>query len=330
MSCPIIVRDLRKVYRRHLKEPGIKGTLGNFFVGKYLEVEALKGVSFEISQAEFVGYIGPNGAGKTTTMKILSGILYPTSGEVKVLGYYPPERNRNFLKRISFIMGQKTQLWWDLPAMDSFLLYKKIYEVPDKEFDSEVNELAKLLNVSDLLKIPLRKLSLGERMKMELIAGLLHKPDVIFLDEPTIGLDFISQEKIHEFLKYYNEQKGATIILTSHYVRDIEKLCKRIIFIHKGQIYYDGERASFIDKFTKNRVIIVRFRKDVPPGLERLGRILDISGNEVRIEVSKDDLQRTLQEIVKKSEFEGVFVEELSLEDALKEVFEGIQNEKIQ
>lgn len=330
MSSPIVVNSLRKVYRRHLREPGIKGILLGIFAREYVEVEALRGVSFEISSGEFVGYIGPNGAGKTTTMKILSGILYPTGGEVKVLGYFPPERKRDFLRRISFIMGQKTQLWWDLPAMDSFLLLKKIYEIQDREFYREVNDLAELLNVKELLKVPLRKLSLGERMKMELIAGLLHQPDVVFLDEPTIGLDFMSQEKIHEFLKYYNERKGKTIILTSHYVRDIEKLCKRIIFIHKGQIYFDGDRDAFIEKFTKNRVIAVRFKKVVPRDVEKFGKILSICDNEVRIEVAKEVLQSTLQEIVKSNEFEGVFVEELSLEDALKEVFEGIQDEKNQ
>ena len=330
MSSPIVVNSLRKVYRRHLREPGIKGILRGIFAREYIEVEALRGISFEISSGEFVGYIGPNGAGKTTTMKILSGILYPTGGEVRVLEYFPPDRNPDFLKRISFIMGQKTQLWWDLPAMDSFILLKKIYEIPDREFFKEVNNLAELLNVVDLLKVPLRKLSLGERMKMELIAGLLHGPEVIFLDEPTIGLDFMSQEKIHEFLKYYNEEKGKTIILTSHYVRDIEKLCRRIIFIHKGQAYYDGDRESFIEKFTKKRVIVAKFKNRPPDFLDRLGKVMGVENNEVRLEVAKEKLQDVLQEILKNAEIEGLFVEELSLEDALKEVFEGIQNEKAQ
>uniref|UniRef100_A0A7C2PKL7 ATP-binding cassette domain-containing protein n=1 Tax=candidate division WOR-3 bacterium TaxID=2052148 RepID=A0A7C2PKL7_UNCW3 len=330
MSNAIVVKNLRKVYKRHLREPGLSGILRSIFAREYVEVEALRGVSFEISSGEFVGYIGPNGAGKTTTMKILSGILYPTGGEVEVLGYFPPERKRDFLKRISFIMGQKTQLWWDLPAMDSFILLKKIYEIPDEEFRKEVDHLAELLNVVELLNVPLRKLSLGERMKMELIAGLLHNPEVIFLDEPTIGLDFMSQEKIHEFLKVYNEEKGKTIILTSHYVRDIEKLCKRIIFIHKGQIYFDGNKDTFIERFTKNRLVVVNFKDRIPESVHRFGKVLNIEDKEVRIEVSKDQLQSVLQGIIKSAEVEGIFVEELSLEDALKEVFEGIQNEKAQ
>ncbi|MEO0258490.1 MAG: ATP-binding cassette domain-containing protein [candidate division WOR-3 bacterium] len=325
----VSVKNLKKVYRRHLKEPGFRGIFQSIFKRKYLEVLALNDISFEIAPGEFVGYIGPNGAGKTTTMKILSGILYPTSGEVTVLGYVPTERKRDFLKKITFIMGQKTQLWWDLPAMDSFLLLKKIYEIPDREFQREVDELSDLLNVKELLKVPLRKLSLGERMKMELIAGLLHGPEVIFLDEPTIGLDFVSQERIHEFLKYYNENKGKTIILTSHYVRDIDRLCKRIIFIHKGRIYFDGERDKFIDKFTKNRILAVKFRDDSFESLKRFGKIIEVVDGEVRIEVPKEKVQEILQEVVKFRGFEGVFVEDLSLEDALREVFRDIQDEKV-
>ncbi len=325
----VSVKNLKKVYRRHLKEPGFRGIFQSIFKRKYLEVLALNDISFEIAPGEFVGYIGPNGAGKTTTMKILSGILYPTSGEVTVLGYVPTERKRDFLKKITFIMGQKTQLWWDLPAMDSFLLLKKIYEIPDREFQREVDELSDLLNVKELLKVPLRKLSLGERMKMELIAGLLHGPEVIFLDEPTIGLDFVSQERIHEFLKYYNENKGKTIILTSHYVRDIDRLCKRIIFIHKGRIYFDGERDKFIEKFTKNRILAVKFRDDSFESLKRFGKIIEVVDGEVRIEVPKEKVQEILQEVVKFRGFEGVFVEDLSLEDALREVFRDIQDEKV-
>ncbi|MEO0229369.1 MAG: ATP-binding cassette domain-containing protein [candidate division WOR-3 bacterium] len=325
----VSVKNLKKVYRRHLKEPGFRGIFQSIFKRKYLEVLALNDISFEIAPGEFIGYIGPNGAGKTTTMKILSGILYPTSGEVTVLGYVPTERKRDFLKKITFIMGQKTQLWWDLPAMDSFLLLKKIYEIPDREFQREVDELSDLLNVKELLKVPLRKLSLGERMKMELIAGLLHGPEVIFLDEPTIGLDFVSQERIHEFLKYYNENKGKTIILTSHYVRDIDRLCKRIIFIHKGRIYFDGERDKFIDKFTKNRILAVKFRDDSFESLKRFGKIIEVVDGEVRIEVPKEKVQEILQEVVKFRGFEGVFVEDLSLEDALREVFRDIQDEKV-
>ncbi|MEO0199220.1 MAG: ATP-binding cassette domain-containing protein [candidate division WOR-3 bacterium] len=325
----VSVKNLKKVYRRHLKEPGFRGIFQSIFKRKYLEVLALNDISFEIAPGEFIGYIGPNGAGKTTTMKILSGILYPTSGEVTVLGYVPTERKRDFLKKITFIMGQKTQLWWDLPAMDSFLLLKKVYEIPDREFQREVDELSDLLNVKELLKVPLRKLSLGERMKMELIAGLLHGPEVIFLDEPTIGLDFVSQERIHEFLKYYNENKGKTIILTSHYVRDIDRLCKRIIFIHKGRIYFDGERDKFIDKFTKNRILAVKFRDDSFDSLKRFGKIIEVVDGEVRIEVPKEKVQEILQEVVKFRGFEGVFVEDLSLEDALREVFRDIQDEKV-
>ena len=241
------------------------GSIKSLISRKYEKVKAVDEISFQIEEGELVGFIGPNGAGKTTTLKCLSGLLYPTSGEVSVLGFTPFQREHAYLKQIALVMGQKNQLWWDLPVYDTFLLNKEIYEISDQKFEEVVSRLSGLLDVEHLLKIQVRKLSLGERMKMELIASLIHSPKVLFLDEPTIGLDVIMQKNLREFIKEYNKKFGATIILTSHYMKDVEALCKRVIIINFGKILYDGLLSELIKKFAPYKLITVIFAQEVDP-----------------------------------------------------------------
>src|SRR6266550_640020 len=249
----ISVSQLSKYYQVHQKEPGVLGSLKALVNRKTYTAKAVDDISFTINEGELIGFIGPNGAGKTTTLKCLSGLLYPTSGKVNVLGYTPFERKHDYLKQISLVMGQKNQLWWDLPAIDSFLLNKEIYDIPEEKYKKIISELSALLDVEDILQVQVRKLSLGQRMKCELIAALIHNPKILFLDEPTIGLDVVMQQKLREFVKAYNEKYNATIILTSHYMKDVEELCKRIIIIDHGKILYDGLLDSIVKKYAKNK-----------------------------------------------------------------------------
>lgn len=242
----IEARDIRRSFRSVKKKEGMKGALQLLVKPEYTTHEALKGVSFQIEEGSFVGLIGANGAGKTTLLKILSGLIPPTSGEAQVLGYTPFERKLAFRKQIALVMGQKAQLWWDLPAIDAFDLIRAIYEIPRDIYKKRVDELATLLDVSTLLNTQIRRLSLGERMKMELIGALLHWPKVIFLDEPTIGLDVVAAQKLREFLKVFNQREKATIILTSHNMDDIERLCSRVLIIKSGELIYDGRAQGLL------------------------------------------------------------------------------------
>ncbi len=248
------VNRLVKVYRRRKS----RGWWRDLLFPVYEEVQALRGISFTIHRGEFVGYIGLNGAGKTTTLKILSGVLHPTSGDVRVLGYVPWQRHPAFLQRIGFVMGGRKQLWWDLPPRDSLSLLQVMYDIPDRVYRKRLNELAERLRVRDLLDVPLRNLSLGERMKMELIAALIHDPDLVFLDEPTLGLDVLSQQAIREFLRTFNEEKRKTFILTTHILADVETLCHRVILIHRGSVLYDGSVMDLIRPFQNLRVLRAR------------------------------------------------------------------------
>src|SRR3972149_10117296 len=261
---PVIqVQNLKKYYKVHQKEPGLSGSIRSLFSRKYYDAKAVDGVSFDIGEGELVGFIGPNGAGKTTTLKVLSGLLYPTSGHVSVLGYTPWDRKPAFQKQFSLVMGQKNQLWWDLPAMESFILNKEIYEVGNDQFKKTLDKLVQLLEVGDILKVQVRKLSLGQRMKMELIAALIHSPKILFLDEPTIGLDVVMQKKMRDFIKEYNQRFNSTIILTSHYMDDVKELCKRVIIIDKGKILFDGALDEIIKKFANHKLLTVVFSKKV-------------------------------------------------------------------
>jgi len=326
----ISVRNLKKDYYFHRKEPGFAGAVKSLFSRKKEVNEAVKGISFSVEEGEFIGFIGPNGAGKTTTIKMLAGVLYPTDGTAEVLGFNPTHRKKEFLQRIAFVMGNKAQLWWDLPAMESFYLLKDIYEVPEDQFQNSVNLLSDLLGIKKLLNIQVRKLSLGERMKCEIMASLLHMPKVLFLDEPTIGLDLISQKAIREFLKKYNQETKATIILTSHYLEDIKALCERIIFINKGLIVYDGLVASLMKKFAQQVIIKCIFtRRIANKEIERLKKIgeitLNINNTEIAVKTNRNDGPEISSFIVQNYPTEDLLIEEMPLEDIISRMYEDEQ-----
>lgn len=318
----ISVKNLVKEYTVYKKEPGFVGSLKSLVSRKYEKVRAVNDISFEIEEGELIGFIGPNGAGKTTTLKCLSGLLYPTAGEVKVLGFTPFERKTKFLKSIALVMGQKNQLWWDLPAMESFLLNKEIYEIPEKQFKEVVGDLSKLLDIEEFLKVQVRKLSLGQRMKMELIAALLHNPKVLFLDEPTIGLDVVMQQNLREFVKEYNRKYKATILLTSHYMGDVEALAKRVIVINHGQILFDGQLADLVKKHAPYKVIsVVLNNMPNPKILEGLGEVEKFKYPELVIRVPRENASTIAGSILTKLPVEDVTIENPSVEDIIRDVF---------
>src|SRR5215213_6514545 len=256
---PIIAaRGLAKTYRVYQKKEGLLGAVHGLFRREYKEVKAVDDVSFEIEPGEIVGFLGPNGAGKTTTLKMLSGLIYPTSGTATVLGHVPWRREDAFRRRFALVMGQKNQLWWDLPAADSFQLHREIYSLPADTFQKTLGELTEVFGVKELTRQPVRELSLGERMKMELIAALLHQPQLLLLDEPTIGLDVLAQVKIQKCLREYNATRGVTMLLTSHYMRDVEALCSRVLVITHGKVVYDGPLAQIVEKFGSAKLVKVQ------------------------------------------------------------------------
>lgn len=318
----IKVKNLKKFYQVHQKEPGLMGSIQSLFHRKYYDVKAVDDISFEIKEGELIGFIGPNGAGKTTTLKVLSGLLYPTSGDVKVLGYEPFKRQSEFQKQFSLVMGQKNQLWWDLPAWESFILNKEIYEVPDEEFKQTVNDLADMLEVQDILKVQVRKLSLGQRMKCELIAALIHQPKVLFLDEPTIGLDVVAQKKMRDFLKEYNQKYNATIILTSHYMEDVKQLCKRIVIIDKGTILYDGLLEKVVEKLAPYKLINVMFEESVDAEkLKEIGKIEEFNELQAQIHVKRKEATQKAGLLLNKFPVADLTIEEPPIEDIIRQVF---------
>lgn len=333
MSPTISVKNLRKYYSAHQKEAGLKGTLKSLFNRQYIEIKAVEDISFEIEEAELIGFIGPNGAGKTTTLKVLSGLLYPTSGQVAVLGYQPYQRNPKFQKQFALVMGQKNQLWWDLPSIDTFNLNKAIYEVSDSEFKKTLSELSELLDVKEILNIPVKKSSLGQRMKMELIAALIHSPKILFLDEPTIGLDVSMQKKMREFIKDYNQLKKSTIILTSHYMQDIKELAKRVIIIDHGKILFDGKLSEIINKFASYKTISLTLGKEVKrEELSKYGKVLESDETRAVLSIKRADVSRMASVILEKLPVEDLNIEEAQIEDIIREVFTSnkITNYKLQ
>lgn len=325
MSQAIDVKNLKKYYKVHQKEPGLSGSIRSLFHRKYYDVKAVDGVSFEIKEGELVGFIGPNGAGKTTTLKVLSGLLYPTSGSVSVLGYTPWDRKPVFQKQFSLVMGQKNQLWWDLPAMESFILNKEIYEVPDEKFKHTLDELVELLDVKDLLKVQVRKLSLGQRMKMELIAALIHSPKILFLDEPTIGLDVVMQKKMRDFILEYNRRYNATILLTSHYMDDVKELCDRVIIIDKGRLLFDGQLEEIIKKFANHKLLTVVFSKNKidQEKLAKVGNIKDFEAPRAVLSVPRTAASTAAAALLKNFPVADLNIEEPQIEDIIREVFTG-------
>lgn len=303
------------------------GSVKSLFSRKYYDVKAVNDVSFEIEEGELVGFIGPNGAGKTTTLKTLSGLLYPTKGEVSVLGYTPWKRQPEFQKQFALVMGQKNQLWWDLPAIESFILNKEIYEVPKEQYETTLNELSELLEVKDLLKIQVRKLSLGERMKMELIAALIHSPKVLFLDEPTIGLDVVAQKKMRDFIKVYNQKYKSTIILTSHYMDDVKELCKRIIIIDKGQKLFDGLLEDIIKKYADHKNLSVVLEKELTrkqiEHLETLGGVKEFNYPKLVLQVPRENSNKVAAKLLQSYPVADLNIEESPIEDIIREVFTG-------
>lgn len=319
----IRVENLKKEFEYYKKGTGLQGSLHNLFHREMLKKEAVKDISFSVERGEMIGLLGPNGAGKTTTLKMLSGILFPTAGEVEIDGYIPWERKNAFKRRFSIVMGQKNQLWWDLPASDSFYLNKCIFDVPDGEYRRTVEELSELLDVKDLMNVQVRRLSLGERMKMEILAALIHRPDILFLDEPTIGLDILSQQKIRDFLKTYNEQTKTTVILTSHYMRDIEELCRRAVIINQGQLVFDGTLADINHRMGDRKLLSL---KSIEPVLREhlslFGRVREYHGREAVLEVPKGKIKETASAILSLLPVEDFTVTEIPLEESISLFFQ--------
>ncbi|WP_437185067.1 ABC transporter ATP-binding protein [Planctomicrobium sp. SH668] len=320
---PAIVADnLCKSYRVYQKREGVLASLKGLFHRTYKTVDAVKNVSFEIEPGEMVAFLGPNGAGKTTTLKLLSGLINPTSGTASVLGHVPWLRENPFRRRFSLVMGQKNQLWWDLPAQESFQLHREIYRIPQAEFVRRRDELVELLEVGKLVGQPVRELSLGERMRMELIAALLHSPDVLLLDEPTIGLDVISQRRVQEFLRFYQAEQKITVILTSHYMKDVEALCRRAVIINHGEIKHDGPLADIVERFSQNKVIHLQFAgEETPTNLERFGNVLEFVAPRAKIEVERTRVPEVLGELLRDYRIEDVGVQDRPLEEVIAEMF---------
>lgn len=316
------IRNLQKSYRVYQKQEGLLASVRGLFHREYREVAAVKGIDLDVAQGEFVAFLGPNGAGKTTTLKLLSGVITPNGGEARVLGHVPWLRENEYRRRFALVMGQKNQLWWDLPAQESFLLHQKIYRIPPDEFARTRDELCDLLDVSHLLGRPVRELSLGERMKMELTAALLHSPDVLFLDEPTIGLDVIAQHNIQKFLKYYQQERKITILLTSHYMKDVAALCRRVVIIAQGQIIYDGSLAGIIDRFSGHKVLSLQFANGrMPSDLSRYGDVLEIAEPKARLKVNRSEISNVLASVLATYTLEDISVEDPPLEEVIAELF---------
>lgn len=329
----IEVENLSKNFEYYKKEIGIKSSITNLFRREMLTKRAVKDISFGIEEGEMVGLLGPNGSGKTTTLKILSGILHPTDGSATVMGYIPWERKKQFKMQFAIVMGQKSQLWMDLPANESLYLNKCIYEIEDKEFFASVDELAEILDVKHILNVQVRRLSLGERMKLELIASLLHRPKVLFLDEPTIGLDIISQRKIREFLKYYNEQTRTTVILTSHYMKDIEDLCKRTIVLNEGNIVYDGELHKVNELFSQKKIVKIQLSeyrdKDA---IAAYGTVRQCKGYSATLEVNRNEVKGSLKNILDDLPVIDFNIEDIPIEEGISILYQkdGKVNEDLE
>ncbi|HQR43564.1 MAG TPA: ATP-binding cassette domain-containing protein, partial [Gemmatales bacterium] len=284
-------------------------------------IVAVAGVSFSIEPGEIVAFLGPNGAGKTTTLKMLAGLIYPTSGTASVMGFTPWDRVDAFRRQFSLVMGQKNQLWWDLPAADSFQLHREIYSLDKTDCDKTIAELTDLFGVKELTKQPVRELSLGERMKMELIAALLHKPRLLLLDEPTIGLDVVAQVKIQDCLKEYNRSRGVTMLLTSHYMRDVEALCKRVLIINHGMLVYDGDLDGIVERFGQEKLLKLQFKETPPANLASFGTITSTTGPTVEIKVARTQVAQMLNSVLDQNEVVDVSVTDPPLEEMIAQVF---------
>jgi ABC-2 type transport system ATP-binding protein len=321
---PIIVAEnLSKSYPVAVKEPGMKGTINHFFRRTYRSIKAVQDVSFEIATGEVVGFLGPNGAGKTTTLKMLTGLIHPSSGKVRVAGQVPFNRQEAFLQKITLVMGQKQQLIWDLPALDSLKINAAVYNICDREFKLRVGELSEMLFLEGKLTQPVRKLSLGERMKAELLAALLHRPQVLFLDEPTLGLDVNAQAGVRDFLREYNQRYQATVLLTSHYMADITALCQRVLLIHQGMLMYDGSLDKLLERFAPYREIHLELAQCLPSEkLASYGEVKVLEGRSVSFLVAQEVLTQTVSRILADLEVVDLKVTEPPVEEVIGKVFQ--------
>ena len=319
----IVAENLNKSYPVAIKNPGIRGTITHFFRRNYRLIKAVQDVSFTIEPGEIVGFLGPNGAGKTTTLKMLTGLIHPSSGLVKVGGFVPFRRQEKFLQKITLVMGQKQQLIWDLPALDSLKINAAVYNISDKEFQHRVGELTEMLGLESKLTQPVRKLSLGERMKAEILAALLHRPQVLFLDEPTLGLDVNAQVGVRNFLKEYNQLYQATILLTSHYMADITALCPRVLLIHEGKLMYDGSLEGLLESFAPYREIYVELAQVLPLAqLMSYGDVQMVEERAVRFIVQQEALTQTVSRILADLAVVDLTVTEPPVEEVIGRVFQ--------
>ncbi len=321
------VRDLTKEFKVHVKAAGLRGSLRSLFFREWKKVVALDKINLKVNEGEIVGVLGSNGAGKTTLIKILSGIVYPSSGEARVLDYIPYKKENAFRSQIALVMGQKAQLWWDLPAGDCFLLLKQIYQIPSQAYKERLAELSETLDVCHVLNVPLRKLSLGERMKMEIIAALLHQPKVVFLDEPTIGLDIGAQRAIRQFILEYRKKHSPIILVTSHYMDDIKALCKRVLILRKGKLVYDGKLSEVQSKFSVYKIIVIQFKNEeelkafsVP---HEWGKVIEKERDQLKLKVERDQANKVTQLILNQGGDFNLRIEEQSLDEVIDLVQKG-------
>jgi len=324
-AVPVIeVNGLTKAFRTYKKQPGFAGAFKGLFHRQYEQTLAVNEVSFKIEPGELVGFLGPNGAGKTTTLKMLAGLLYPTGGSAKVLGYTPWERDDGYRRQFALVLGQKNQLWWDLPARESLELNAKIYGIPNDRFEKTVGELTELLAVKEKLNVSVRELSLGERMKMELIASLLHQPKVLFLDEPTIGLDVTSQKTVRDFIRRHNAEQKTTILLTSHYMADIQALCERVIIIDHGKIFFDGKLSEIVDRFADFKVVTIQCEKAnelSPAKLNLYGEVQEQTGDTIKFKVKRDRVIAVCKSLLDDLPVSDIDIQEVPIEDVIRQIF---------
>jgi len=318
----IEIANLAKSYRVYQKHEGLLASIGGLFRREYRNVEAVRGIDLTVDEGQFVAFLGPNGAGKTTTLKLLSGVITPSGGSATVLGHVPWKRENAYRRRFALVMGQKNQLWWDLPANESFRLHQQIYRIEPSQFERTRDELTDLLGVRNLLSQPVRELSLGERMKMELTAALLHRPEVLFLDEPTIGLDVVAQYNIQKFLRHYQAVRKITILLTSHYMKDVMALCRRVVIINLGRIVYDGSLNGIIDRFGGHKIVSLQFTDGrIPPDLARFGEIVAQETPRVKLRVDRKVIHEVLSGILAQHVVQDVSVEDPPLEEVIAAMF---------
>ena len=317
----IEARDLTKVYRTYRKESGLRGAIKGLFYRRYDATRAADRVTFQIDEGEFVGFLGPNGAGKTTVLKMLSGLLNPTSGDARVLGFVPWERRNEMKRQFSLLMGQKNALWWDLPAQESLELNRAIYGIDRARFKKVVDGLSELLEVGDKMNVMVRELSLGERMKMELISALIHEPRVLFLDEPTIGLDVVSQKRVREFLRVYNEQHQIVTMLTSHYMQDIQELCDRVIIIDHGKIFFDGALDRIIDQFSAAKVVSLTFAEEAVRDFSAFGEVVAQTPVSVQLKVPRAKVTETCRRLLEACNVSDINVQEIPIEEVIRQLF---------